>query len=113
MSREKILKTRTSTVSAKQAFNLLSENGYQVERIKKADVIPIHDLKPTYKEDVKIARGVFGENARLSDSGKSVFLRHFNHQTRKATCVLLRVKGMLTHEEITALEAITGLKFEN
>jgi hypothetical protein len=105
MSREKIGQKKSSTVSARQALELLLEAGYQT-------VTPERDrvVRPTERAAIRQ-----NPDRLMSKSGKSihlVFAGESNDQNR-ASELFVPAKGMLSQNEVTGIETRAKIRLIN
>jgi len=103
MGREKHPKKQTSTVSVTQVMATLVENGYTTQNAATQQ----RAIRPTERNPVKQARGMFGTKVDVSKGGHMVYFTSEDGQTR----VGVRTTGMMGHGELSAVEKKTGLKF--
>lgn len=102
MSREKIGKKKTSTVSAKQALDALLAVGYETVTPDKDRVV-----RPTERAAVKQNPGVL-----VSKSGRSIHLVFGGEagEVQRAHELFVPAKGMLSHNEVTGIETRAKIK---
>jgi hypothetical protein len=102
-------KKQTSTTSAKQALEFLLTHGFQVGQVR--DIPAIDDIPKAYRKDVFAARRQFGDQANISNTGRSITLVGPHHPSGRMVEVHVPLFEMLRHGELEKLQQITGLSF--
>jgi hypothetical protein len=102
-------KKQTSTTSAKQALEFLLTHGFQVGQVR--DISAIDDIPKAYRKDVFAARRQFGDQANISNTGRSITLVGPHHPSGRMVEVHVPLFEMLRHGELEKLQQITGLSF--
>lgn len=100
-------KKQTSTVSAKQALDFLLAQGFQVGQVR--EVLPVDDIPKAYRKDVLAARRRFGDQAAISNTGRSIVLVGPHSPSGRMVEVHVPLFEMLRHGELDKLQQMTGL----
>gem|GEM_PF-1489712 len=103
-------KKQTTTTSAKQALDFLLERGFRVGETR--ELKEIDDIPKAYRKDVLDARRKFGDNADISNTGRSIALVGPHYPSGRAVEVHIPLFEMIRHGELEKLEKITGLSFK-
>jgi hypothetical protein len=104
-------KKQTSTISAKQALEFLLAHRFQVQGVR--DVKPVDDIPKAYRKDVLDARRKFGENADISNTGRSITLVGPHHPSGRMIEIHVPLFEMLRHGELEQLQQMTWLDFKS
>ncbi len=103
-------KKQTSTTSAKQALDFLLRHEFVVGTVR--DLKVIDDIPKAYRKDVLDARRKFGDNADISNTGRSITLIGPHSPSGRMVEVHIPLFEMLRHGELEQLQKITGLDFK-
>lgn len=103
-------KKQTSTTSAKQALDFLLARDFKIATV--GDIKPIDDIPKAYRKDVLDARRKFGDNANISNTGRSITLIGPHFPSGRMVEVHVPLFEMLRHGELEQLQKITGLDFK-
>ncbi len=96
---------QSSTMSNKEALALLLANDFAV-----ATVSRIPDVKAAFRKEIYAARRQFGEDADISNTGRSVRLVGNHLKTGEPVSVYLKTSNMLGLGERDELLAKTGIQ---
>lgn len=96
---------QSSTMSNKEALELLFANHFRV-----ATVSRIPDVKAAFRKEVYAARRQFGEDADISNTGRSVHLVGNHLETGEPVSVHLKISNMLGLGERDELLKKTGIQ---
>lgn len=102
-------KKQTSTTSAKQALDYLLAHGFHVARVR--GLKSIDDIPKAYRKDFLAARRTFGDDAAISNTGRSVILIGPHYPSGRSVEIHVPLFEMLRHGELEKLRQITGLGF--
>ncbi len=104
-------KKQTSTTSAKQALDFLLARDFKIATV--GDIKPTDDgISKAFRKDILAARRKFGDNANISNTGRSITLIGPHFPSGRMVEVHVPLFGMLRHGELEQLQKITGLDFK-
>jgi hypothetical protein len=75
------------------------------------DIAPVDDIPKAYRKDVLDARRRFGNNADISNTGRSITLVGPHHPSGRMVAVHVPLFEMVRHGELEKLQQMTGLDF--
>lgn len=104
-------KKQSSTISAARALEILLAHDFKVATFY--EVPDIQDTKQAYRKDILDARRKFGNNAAISNTGRSITLVGFHAVSKAPVRVELPLSGMLGHGAVEAIEQKTGIALSN
>lgn len=99
-------KKQTSTISAKEALAYLLAEGFKINRVSRPK--EIDEIPKAYRKDVLSARREFGEDADISNTGRSITLFGPHDPSMRIVNVHVPLFEMLRHGELEQLQKITG-----
>jgi len=96
--------------SAKQALEFLLSYDFKVATVQ--EIVSVNDIPKAYRKDVLDAQRKFGDNADISNTGRSITLVGPHYPSGRAVEVHVPLFEMIRHGELEKLEKITGLSFK-